>query len=268
MEIKKITPTGKQSTVIASDEIFALAPNRTLIAQAIRVYLSNQRQGTSKVKTRSAVARTTAKWYKQKGTGRARHGSRNAPIFVGGGVAHGPTGLENWQLKLSNKQKILALKSVLSAQVGIVVVSDIPLETEGKTKYAQRFLDVVAQNRENCLLIYDQETETQVWRSFANIANVELQSARSLTTYHVAAADKIILTTKGLAALTQRLEAPAKEEKPKTDKVTDKELVTAKVKVAKPAAKKIVTKKPIIKATKKVTTKKIATKKTTKVSKK
>jgi len=148
------------------------------------------------------------------------------------------------------------------------VVSDIPLETEGKTKYAQRFLDVVAQNRENCLLIYDQETETQVWRSFANIANVELQSARSLTTYHVAAADKIILTTKGLAALTQRLEAPAKEEKPKTDKVTDKELVTAKVKVAKPAAKKIVTKKPIIKATKKVTTKKIATKKTTKVSKK
>ena len=275
MKIAKITPTGKQSSVTVADEIFALVPNQDLIAQSIRVYLSNQRQGTSKTKTRSEINRTTAKWYKQKGTGRARHGSRNAPIFVGGGIAHGPKGVENWSLQMSAKQRNLALKSALSAQIEIIAVSDIPLETEGKTKYAQRFIDVAAPKQEKCLLVYDQQSEAVVWRSFANLSNVVLQTAEGLNTYQVAAAQKIIFTSKGLSALTNRLLPAVKAA------VATSAAVTAAAKKATPAvsekktasAKTTVSKKPVVAKTKAASSKKPAltkkvSKKPSKVSKK
>src|SRR5690554_4960009 len=105
MKLTVITATSKASSIEVSDAVFGQKANPTLLAQAVRVYLSNLRQGTSKVKTRSEVSRTRAKWYRQKGTGNARHGARSAPIFVGGGVAHGPNGQQNWTKSLSRKMK-------------------------------------------------------------------------------------------------------------------------------------------------------------------
>jgi large subunit ribosomal protein L4 len=93
MKLNVFGNTGKNTELEVSNEVFGQKPVASLLAQAVRVYLSNQRQGTSKVKTRADINRTKKKWYKQKGTGGARHGARTPSIFVGGAVAHGPTGL-------------------------------------------------------------------------------------------------------------------------------------------------------------------------------
>jgi large subunit ribosomal protein L4 len=90
----KITVVGVDGASMGNmtlpEAVFGAKPNKALIAQAVRVYLANQRQGNASTKTRGEVIGTTKKIYRQKGTGRARHGAAKAPIFVGGGIAHGP----------------------------------------------------------------------------------------------------------------------------------------------------------------------------------
>src|SRR5260221_7335072 len=113
MTLKSMTTSGKAGTDITS-VLFDAASSASTVAQAVRVYLGNQRQGTAKVKTRGEVERTKKKWYKQKGTGGARHGARSAPIFVGGGVSHGPTGTTDWSLKMSKPMRKVALRTALS----------------------------------------------------------------------------------------------------------------------------------------------------------
>ena len=102
------TEGTKSGEIDVPSEIFDVTASDKLLAQYVRVYLANQRQGTNKVKTRSEVKGSTRKIYRQKGTGRARHGAKTAPIFVGGGVAHGPR-LRSFKLKLNKKQRRKAL---------------------------------------------------------------------------------------------------------------------------------------------------------------
>src|SRR3990172_10907754 len=91
MQVPVRNMAGDQvGTIELPADIFEVEVNRGLVHQAYVRQMANARMGTAKTKTRGEVNRTTAKWYRQKGTGRARHGSRSAPIFVGGGVAHGP----------------------------------------------------------------------------------------------------------------------------------------------------------------------------------
>src|SRR3989344_6587757 len=94
-------------------EIFEQPVTAQMLSQAVRVHLANQRQGTQNAKTRAEIARTRKKLYKQKGTGGARHGDRRAPIFVGGGIAHGPKGIKRI-LSLPRQLKRNALKMTLS----------------------------------------------------------------------------------------------------------------------------------------------------------
>lgn len=281
MKITKITPTGKAASYEASDRIFATTANEVLVAQAVRVYLSNQRQGTSATKTRSAVERTKAKVYRQKGTGRARHGSRNAPIFVGGGVAHGPRGVANWSLTLSKKQKQVALISALTLQCERIVVSDIPLETSGKTKYAARLLQSINAQARSYLLVLHKDSEL-TRRSFANIPTVVIRSVEKLNAYDIAAAETIIFTSQAIADLENRLLVGSETKKATkvvtaektTKKVADKPAVTkpeskAAVKATTKTEAKAVT-KTAAKATKKVAepkAKKVASTKTAKSTK-
>src|SRR3990167_4620035 len=93
----------KQEGVNLPKALFGEKQNDKLLAQAIHVYRDRQHLGNSKVKTRGEVTATTRKWYRQKGTGRARHGAVSAPLFVGGGVAHGPKGINRHNLRLNAK---------------------------------------------------------------------------------------------------------------------------------------------------------------------
>ena len=136
-------------------EIFAAKINEPLMAQAVRVYLSNQRKAQAKVKSRGEIAKTTAKWFRQKGTGRARHGARSAPIFVGGGVAHGPTGEQNYQLKMPKKMKKQALFSALTSKFKtneVLVIKDLA-KIEPKTKKMKTILEKLAKDNKATIIL-------------------------------------------------------------------------------------------------------------------
>jgi large subunit ribosomal protein L4 len=129
------------STVELPPEIFEAAINTGLMWQYYTMQRDNARQGNAKVKTRSEINRTHAKWYRQKGTGRARHGSRNAPIFVGGGRSHGPLP-HKYTKDMPKKMRHAALRSALSAALRdgqIVVVNDLVIEN-AKTKVVANIL--------------------------------------------------------------------------------------------------------------------------------
>ena len=116
MQLTVIDSTSKNEKVRVNDSLFTKKPANTLLAVAVRVYLSNLRQGTSYTKTRSEIKRTKKKWYKQKGTGNARHGARTPNIFVGGGQAHKPRP-RSYAKQMPRKMRRLALRSALSAKV-------------------------------------------------------------------------------------------------------------------------------------------------------
>lgn len=213
MKLRVVRTTSRDSQVTVEDEVFN-QPNPFLLAQAVRVYLSNQRQGTSKTQRRGDVNRTTRKWYRQKGTGNARHGAQDATLFVGGAVAHGPTGEENWKKNLTQALKTKSLAAALTAQADNIVINDEFLELEGKTQLAQKLLAEVFAKFENGQFLKDrlllvasnqEENLTLVKRAINNLPNVDLLSAETINAYNAARADKLVLTNQSVEVLTDRI---------------------------------------------------------------
>lgn len=256
MMLNSINTSGKSGKTLES-ALFDMGGKLQVVAQAVRVYLANARQGTARVKSRGQVSLTKKKWYKQKGTGGARHGARSAPIFVGGGVSHGPTGLANWDLKMSKVMKKNALRTALAvqAQAGKIRVVD-GLETVGvKTKeVAKMLLDMGVGNDK--LLIITNQTYQNLIRSSQNIGTVLCTRADRLNTNEVMSAHQILITKEAVKALELKLvkgSAPAQAVKEETEK-------------SKPASKAVVAKKEVKKkaVTKKEVTKKVSKKKVAK----
>lgn len=241
MQLPTFTTTGKKGTLTASDAIFAEPVNSTLISQAVRVYLSNARQGTSKVKTRSEVTGSRRKIYKQKGTGGARHAARSAPIFVGGGVTHGPTGNQNWHLTLTKKLKQKALISALSWQKDSITVIDEVESISGKTKDMIKLLTTVNPKLQRVLVIVPKQIPA-VERAISNLRGVAVMEARQVNALDICSAEAIVMTTASVQVLEKRL---AKDAAEKSDE--------SKVKAVKPVAPKAVKtkKKPVEKVAKK-----------------
>ncbi len=235
MKLASITSTGKTGSVTAHDGLFSAKVNDVLLAQAIRVYMSNKRQGTSKVKGRSEVNLTKRKVYKQKGTGNARHGAKSAPIFVGGGVAHGPTGLENWSRNLSRKMKAKALLSALSAQAENTIIVDGLHDLSGKTKEAVTLLESVLTTSRKVLVVLEARNE-KVERALSNIQNISTLTADLINAYHIAGVNKVIMTSGAVKVLEARLlpaeevavKAPVKKAATTTKKSAPKKTKTAK----------------------------------------
>lgn len=252
MKFTVLNTTGKDTTLEASDAVFARESNPDLIAQAVRVYLANQRQGTAKVKTRSEINRTKKKWFRQKGTGNARHGARSANIFVGGGVVHGPTGRQNYSLKMPAKMKQAALCSVLSTQRENIIVTTVLGDIQPKTKDAAAYLAKLAPNKKR-ILVVTQEKMPNIWRSMNNLSHVIVTTVQGLNIFNASAADQIIFTKEAVKALEARLDnqkvksetkAESKpESKPEEKKPTAKaEAKPVKAPAKKPTAKKTVKK--------------------------
>ncbi len=264
MKLKLIKATDQNSTITVSDELFVAKLNQVLIAQSIRVYLSNQRQGTSKTQTRSDVSRTSKKLYKQKGTGGARHGAKTANLFVGGATAHGPRGVENWKKSLSSRMKRLAMRNILTLQAKNIIITDEILKSNGKTKEAKQFLTKVGLADKKVVIVLA-NTMPLVLRSFRNIQGILTVNAKRLSVYEVALADNILITTKAWKMLEQRLSAD-KETKKETKKVTKAPEVAKVKKTAK--TPKVVKVKKVVKTSVTAKVKKTAAvKKTTKVKK-
>ena len=185
------------------EELFGVKVKPVLLAQAVRVYLSNQRSATAKTKTRGMVAKTTAKMYRQKGTGRARHGSWAAPIFVGGGVAHGPTGTQNYRLEMPAKMKRLALLGALSVKAAkgeVAVLSGVDAAT-GKTSETEVLWEKINPVGKT-LVVVTGETD-KFNRAVRNRENVYLARALTLNTHAVLAHKSLIMTREAIAALAK-----------------------------------------------------------------
>lgn len=181
--------------------------NDKLLAQAVRVYLANQRQGTLSTKTRGEVDGSTRKIYAQKGTGRARHGSIKAPIFVGGGITFGPHP-RDFSLKLSKKMKKQALKNSLISKFqekSVLIVSGLE-KIKNKTKELTVFLKNLGINLKNgkllekTLLVLDEKNEKLVLGA-RNIENLGLTSVNLLNSYQLLNHQKIIFTKEALKKL-------------------------------------------------------------------
>lgn len=205
------TVTGTKSEKIdLPKEIFAVKVNKPLMAQAVRVYLGNQRRSLAQAQTRSDVNRTKAKWFRQKGTGHARHGARSAPIFVGGGKAHGPTGKQNYHLKMSQTMKKKALFSALTSKLKegeIMVIKDL-VKVEPKTKKMAEILNKLAKNWKveiknwKLTLVLPKKLENIV-RASRNLSEVSLKEAALLNTYEVLNGGQILLMKESIDKLKE-----------------------------------------------------------------
>jgi len=192
-------------------EIFGSPVNDRLMAQAVRVYLANQRLGTVSTKTRGEVRGSTRKIYRQKGTGRARHGGIRAPIFVGGGRVFGPKP-RDFSLKLPSKMRKAALVSALSQRLldnGIRVISGLE-KIEPKTKIMARTIKNLDSNleRKKILLVTPSNSNelSNVYRAARNIEGVRILPANMLNTYEVLDNVAIFLMKPALDALKKHFE--------------------------------------------------------------
>ena len=177
------------SSVSLPAEIFGAKINDSLMSQAVRVYLANQRQGTVKTKDRGEVNATTKKIWQQKGTGRARHGSKRAPIFVGGGLAFGPRP-RDFSLTLSKKMKTLALFSALSSKLKeqeLKIVKGLE-KIAPKTKLIAQVLDNLGiEHGKKVLLVMPKKSadSDNVYRATRNIEGLEILRANTINAYKV-----------------------------------------------------------------------------------
>jgi len=194
-------------------EIFEVPANVPLMHQALVRQLSNARQGTHNTKTRGENNRSKSKWYRQKGTGRARHGSRNAPIFVGGGIAHGPK-TRQYRKKMPRKMRRAALRSMLSVLVAeerIVFVDDLELSTP-KTKEMVKVLKNLGVDGKVVVLLA--ERDDVVYRATHNIADVQTLRASYLNIRDGLDADYMVMPLSALQVIESILGKPGVETVP------------------------------------------------------
>lgn len=188
------------------DVLFGTKINKPLMAQAVRVYLANQRQGTSSTKTRGEVEGSTRKIYRQKGTGRARHGAVRAPIFVKGGIAFGPKPRDH-SLLLPQKMRRAALASALSAklQEGEVKVLTGLEKLPAKTKEMATVLTTLSLSpKKSSVLLVLPEKNEQVTRAVRNISGITYIYIHQLHTYEVLRAKTVLFMKDAVTKLSSK----------------------------------------------------------------
>jgi large subunit ribosomal protein L4 len=196
----------EQKKIELPAKVFAVTVSPKLLAQAVRVYLTNQRQGNVKVKTRGEVVGSTRKIYRQKGTGKARHGAIKAPIFVGGGIAHGPKQKE-YNLKFNKKEKKLALYSVLSSKLKenkIFGLDEKALNMAPKTKTVSDFLKTLKLIGKNNLMIMKKLETNNLLLSMRNIPNIAFTDVNSLNPYMVLKSSSLIFVENALEVFNEK----------------------------------------------------------------
>jgi large subunit ribosomal protein L4 len=198
MKVPVLNMAGEEvNSVDLPASIFDANVNRDLMHQALVRQMANARLGTHKAKGRSEINKSTAKIYRQKGTGRARHGSRRAPIFVGGGVAHGPK-VRKYTKNMPRKMRRAALRSALTVKASggnVVVLDDISFDAP-KTKIMQQMITNVA-NGESALVLLAERNE-YVEQSARNLADVKAIRAGYLNIRDLLGFNKIVMPISAL----------------------------------------------------------------------
>ena len=207
MKIEKINLEGKKSSVEVKDSIFSSKINEKLISSVIYKTNANYKGRSSKTKQKNEIIGSTSKIYAQKGTGNARHASRKAPIFVGGGIAHGPKGEKNYKIrKLNKNEKKMSVASLLSDKKkssNLIVISDFKNEIK-KTKEMNKILNKFEAS--NSLIILDKNSKEKVFKSLRNLPNVKTTDINHFSAFDIIKFKKVIFTETSVKELEKRYE--------------------------------------------------------------
>ena len=207
MKLHVINIDGKKiSDIELSDKIFALKPSKHIVQPVVDWQKNHSKPRTAKTKQRNEIKGSTAKIYAQKGTGGARHSSRKAPLFVGGGVAHGPKGAVYAVKKINKKVKKLALLHLLSQkniEKSLYVIEDFKKEIN-KTKLFNQFLE--KNKLKNSLIISDKISKSKIMKSSRNIPNLKVIEQEGANVYDLLKYKNVIFTTTSVKSLQARLQ--------------------------------------------------------------
>ena len=206
MKLKVLNIDGaKVSDIEISDQIFSLKTNDNMIQSIVDWQLNHFKPRKAKTKQRNEIKGSTAKIYAQKGTGGARHSSRKAPLFVGGGVAHGPKGNVYKVKKINKKIRKLGLFHLLSQKNKtntLFVVEDFKNELK-KTKLFNKFLEKCKLN--NSLIISDKDSKLKIIKSARNIPNLKIIDQEGTNAYDILKYKNVVFTTSSIKSFQERL---------------------------------------------------------------
>ena len=196
---------GKSESIDVSDKIMNLKFNHKLIKYVIDWQLNHQKPRTAKTKQRNEIRGSTKKIYAQKGTGQARHASKKAPLFVGGGQAHGPKGAVYKIKKINKKVRKLALAQTLAKKnidKQLYFLSDVKKEFN-KTQNFNKFL--LSNKLSNALIVSDKVSEKNFARSARNIKNIKVISDEGANIYDMLKYTNVIITSSSIKKIETRL---------------------------------------------------------------
>lgn len=204
MDFQVSTISGESAgAVVLSDAVFGLEPRTDILHRMVCYQLAKRRSGTHKAKNRSEINRSTAKIHKQKGTGHARHSSRKAPIFRGGGKAHGPV-VRDHAFSLPKKIRAMALRHALSAKVkaGSLTVIDSAEIEDGKTATLRVFFNKLGWI--SALVVDGPVLHEGFSRAVRNIPNVDALPIQGINVYDILRRHNLVLTKAAVEALEER----------------------------------------------------------------
>jgi len=205
MKIDKIDIDGKKNSIEVLDKIISGKVNSKLVDIVLYKTNSNYKGRKAKTKQRNEITGSTSKIYAQKGTGGARHSSRKAPIFIGGGKAHGPKGESNYKKRKLNKgEKKLSIASLITEKnklKNLIVFNDFKNEIK-KTKEMNLLL--IKFKATNSLVILDNESKKKIYRATKNIPNIKITDVNHFSAFDIAKYNKIIFTESSIKELEKR----------------------------------------------------------------
>ena len=207
MKIDKINLTGKKETFEITGKIFSNKNYDKLIQTVIYKQNANFKKRKAKTKQKNEIIGSTSKIYAQKGTGNARHASRKAPIFVGGGVAHGPKGENAYKIrKLNKNEKKISVSAIISKKhktKNLIVFEDFK-STISKTK---KMFEILNQNdAKNAILILDKTSKENIYKSAKNIPNIKITDVNHFSSFDLLKYNKIIFTETSIKELEKKYE--------------------------------------------------------------
>ncbi len=205
MKIDKMNIDGKKVSIEISDKIVGAKINNKLVSNVLYKSNANYKGRKAKTKQRNAITGSTSKIYAQKGTGNARHASKKAPIFVGGGVAHGPKGETKYKKrKLNKSEKKLSIVSIITSKNNLqdlIILDDFKNEIL-KTKEMNNIL--IKFQAKNSIIIADKKSKINISKSIKNIPNVKITDINHFSAYDLAKFKKVIFTETSIKELEQR----------------------------------------------------------------
>ena len=205
MKIEKINLDGKKDSIEVLDKIFSGKINKKLVDTILYKTNANYKGRHAKTKQKNEIIGSTSKIYAQKGTGGARHASRKAPIFVGGGVAHGPKGQSAYKKrKLNKSEKRLSISSLISEKnklKNLVIFSDFKNEIK-KTKEMNKIINKF--EIKNSLIILDKLSKDKIYKSVRNIPSVKITDVNHFSAFDIVKFKKIVFTESSVKELEKR----------------------------------------------------------------